>query len=230
MVTAQQSRQALILLSDAAKEQASEVVSALRGAADRKREQAFATFPGLIDYFAVGASALAADFYEEERDGANPSSPFLVVPVIPDRSEKVGNAIAWATKPFYEREARVADMLEAEVERRFQVIVDSEVKRPYADTIQSNRKRDPDAVGWKRVASGAGCGFCRMLAAKGAVYRKDTAYFAAHDNCTCTCAPVFKGGEVGPEASVIQYMATKRRRTPAENAKVREWVRYYEGR
>jgi len=61
-----------------------------------------------------------------------------------------------------------------------------------------------------------------MLA--GAVYRKDTATFAAHDDCMCTAAPVFVGRQMGPEANVAQYMASKRRRTAKEKAFLRDYL------
>jgi hypothetical protein len=66
-----------------------------------------------------------------------------------------------------------------------------------------------------------------MAADKGAVYKESTAYFAAHEHCNCTAQPVFKGGEVGQEASAIQYISAKRRRSPAEQARLREYLATY---
>ena len=104
----------------------------------------------------------------------------------------------------------------------------TEMARPYRDTIITNRKQDPACVGWKRITRGSkSCGFCKGLADRGAVYRKDTATFAAHDDCMCTAAPVFRGGLIGPEADTMQYMASKRRRTPAERQRIREWAETY---
>jgi hypothetical protein len=101
-------------------------------------------------------------------------------------------------------------------------VVQLETARPYRETITTNRRRDPQAAGWRRVAEG-GCKFCRMLAGRGEVYKADTARFASHPNCHCTAQPVFKG-EPAPEADVIQYVASKRRTTEADRARVREYL------
>jgi hypothetical protein len=48
-----------------------------------------------------------------------------------------------------------------------------------------------------------------MLAGRGAVYRRDTADFAAHDHCRCGAAPSWDPS--APEVSVQQYEATERK-------------------
>ena len=98
-----------------------------------------------------------------------------------------------------------------------------ETARPYRDTITTNRQRDPEAAGWRRVASG-GCSFCRRLASRGAVYRHDTTRFASHTICHCIAPPVFKGGDPGEEASVVQYVASKRNPTARDRERVRAYL------
>jgi hypothetical protein len=132
-----------------------------------------------------------------------------------DRWEKVGRAIAWATQPLVEGDG--------DVPARLAEVVQIETARPYRDTITANRRRDPEAVGWQRVSAG-GCSFCRMLASRGAVYRAETARFASHTNCHCTAQPVFKGNDPGDEASVIQYVASKRRPSARDRARVRAYL------
>ena len=39
-----------------------------------------------------------------------------------------------------------------------------------------------------------------------------------------TAAPVFKGGDVGDEASVVQYVASKRRPTARDRERVRAYL------
>lgn len=58
-------------------------------------------------------------------------------------------------------------------------------------TIADTTIADPDAAGWRRVASGNGCAFCQMLADRGGVYRDESAHFAAHDGCSCSAEPVW---------------------------------------
>jgi hypothetical protein len=223
MVRALESQAALRLVGDDAVDTVDFTVRRTSGSFESRRLQLLDSVPGIVGYYSEGSAALAADFYEDARDEAGVTRRFVADVVILDRTVRIRRGVAWASEPL-----SVDD--DALALSRFTELVRSETTRPYRDTILENRRRDPEAAGWKRITSGAACGFCKMLAAKGAVYKKATAYFAAHGSCTCTCAPVFRGGEVGPEASAIQYIASKRRRTEAEKARVREWVAYYEGR
>ena len=50
---------------------------------------------------------------------------------------------------------------------------------------------------------------------------KETVSFAAHKSCGCAARPEFEGGDYGPEASVVQYMASQKNRTPEQRAQVR---------
>ena len=214
MPTALESRAALTLVTGAAVGAVQQLLGSLTGSPDSVRSDLLGAVPEVIGYFADGSSALAADFYDDERERAAARGRFTAEPVVLDRGEKIGRAIAWATQPLVEGDGDTA--------ARLAQIVQLETARPYRDTITTNRRRDPEARGWRRVAA-HGCAFCRMLADRGAIYREQTARFASHTNCHCTAAPVFRGGEDGPEASVVQYVASKRR----PSAKDRERVRAY---
>lgn len=95
------------------------------------------------------------------------------------------------------------------------------------DLITGTTIHDRRAEGWKRIARGDACRFCIALADRGAVYRKATAIFAAHTHCQCIAGPVFLGGETGPEANVMQYLASSRSRTAKDRQRVREWLASY---
>lgn len=58
-------------------------------------------------------------------------------------------------------------------------------------TILDTVHRDRKALGWRRVTDSRPCSFCALLATRGAVYRGDTAHFAAHGHCGCTAEPVY---------------------------------------
>lgn len=76
---------------------------------------------------------------------------------------------------------------------------------------------DPGTSGWSRITKTGACGFCRMLAGRGAVYRtEESSHFASHDKCQCSVAPAFGG----PEISVKQYEASTRTRTLAERQRL----------
>lgn len=215
MPTASESRRALTLVTGAAVAEVSRLIRSLSGSPEAQRADLLDAVPELINYYTLGSAALAADFYDDERSQSSARRRFTAEPVIADRSRKIGNAIAWASEVLFEPSPET-------LSDRLAPVVQLETARPYRDTITTNRQRDPEAVGWRRVAE-SGCKFCRMLAGRGAVYKAETARFASHTNCHCTAQPVFRG-DPGEEADVIQYVASKRRKTDADRARVREYL------
>lgn len=216
MVTPLESKAQLTLLADDSEDTVRWMLRRSSGAWESRRLQMLDTVPDVVAFYSEGSAALAADFYDDARVGV--AGSYAATPVLLDRTVKIRRGVAWASEPLSVDDDELAAA-------RFVKLMRSEMARPYRDTILTNQKQDPAAVGWKRITRGsASCSFCRMLAARGAVYRKDTATFAAHDDCMCTAAPVFKGGTIGPEASTVQYMASKRRRTPKEKAFLRDYL------
>lgn len=216
MVTALESKALLTLLGDDAEDTVRWMLRRSSGRWESRRVQLLDTVPDVLSFYSDGSAALAADFYDDARAGV--AGRFSAAPVVLDRTVKIRRGVVWASEPLSVDDDELAAA-------RFAQLMRSEMARPYRDTILTNRKQDPQAVGWTRIARGsASCKFCRMLADRGAVYREATVRFAAHDDCMCTAAPVFKGGEVGPEASTVQYMASRRRRSPGERAFLRDYL------
>lgn len=216
MTTAQQSKAALQLVTGAAVDA---VVSALRrlsGSPEQQRAALLDIAPSVIGHYSDGSSALAADFYDDERERAAPPKLYIAEPVVADRTVKIRRAVAWASDPLFAGEPE-------KTAGRLAEVVNLETARPYRDTILTNRRRDPSAAGWRRVTNG-GCKLCRMLADRGAVYIDTTARFAAHASCKCTAQPVFSSQDYGDEANVMQYMASKARRSPQQQATLREYL------
>lgn len=220
MVKARESKRLLSVVTDDAADTARWMLRRSSGSWESRRLQLLDTVPDVVAYYSEGSAALAVDLYEDERAAARSAGRFVAEPVILDRTVKIRRGVAWATFPLSKGDDQAATL-------RLVELVQSETVRPYRDTILTNQRGDAAAVGWRRYTSAGACGFCRMAADKGAVYRDDTAYFAAHDNCRCTAGPVFRGGLAGPEASAIQYIASGRRRTPAQKKALREYVQTY---
>lgn len=216
MTTPQQSRAELSAVTQAAVGDAVEIAGRVNGSPEARRLALLDSVPGVIDYYSTGSAALAADFYDERRELAGAKRTYTTELVINDRTVKIRRAVAWASEPMF------ADMT-VTLEQRLAEIVQSEVARPYRDTITGNRQKDPASVGWRRV-QGDSCKFCRMLADRGAVYRQSTARFAAHPSCDCVAEPVFEGQAVGPEASAMQYMASKRSKTARQKAELKAYL------
>jgi hypothetical protein len=166
MPTPSESRAALQLLSTAAVRSARQILAATSGAPEVRRYDLLGAVPEVIGYYAEGSAALAADFYEESRDAAGVSSRFAADAVVSDRVVKIRRAVAWSAEPLFEGDDATAAARLAEV-------VQLESARPFRDTVLANRRRDPEAVGWRRV-TGGGCKMCKMLADRGAVYRATT--------------------------------------------------------
>lgn len=183
---------------------ATDLADAASGSVDAMLQALGLIVPSYYD----AAGSLAAAWYDEIRDESRPSSVYA--PTI------IGDpATDWIEREAADLLRSLDTDLDAEMARMLDEIAalaEKEVARGFRDTIIGNARQDSDAIGWSRVTRGAGCKFCRMLADKGAVYRSEaTAIFAAHKNCNCAARPAFRNGEHGPEASVIQYVASSRR-------------------
>lgn len=206
-MTPDESRQALKLVTAAAVSEALPLVSAL------DINELVAAVPIIVGHYSEGSAALAADHYDDLRAVAAPRQRYTAEPIVNLREERIRRGALWAVKA--DEPAMVAE--------RLGQVVQLETARPYRDTITVNQQRDPAAVGWRRNTSSDGCKFCRMLASRGAVYRQSTAHFASHPHCSCTASPVF-GGEAGPEASVLQYVASQRRRSESQRRALRAYL------
>jgi hypothetical protein len=216
-----QARLALVAVTDAAVAESSRLVSA---DAAQTRQALFDVVPSTIAYYSDGSSALAADYYDDLRQDAAAPGRFRAEPVVnlrwgnPKTEEKIRTGILWSVQPLL---AETPDLLLAK--SRVGEVVQIETARPFRDTITTNRRRDPAAAGWQRVAHGGACKFCQFLAGRGVIYKESSARFASHPGCGCGARVVFLG-QPGEEASVMQYVASKRRagRTPEQRKAINE--------
>ena len=215
MLSPLESRSALRLLTAEALATSLDLLARIDGSPEVRRAALLETVPALIEHYGEGAATLAADFYDEQRELAGEASSFTSEAVVADRTVKTRSAIAWAAAPLFTDDLDLSG-------KRLTEVVQLETARPFRDTILTNRANDPAAAGWRRITKG-GCQLCRMLADRGAVYREATARFATHPNCHCTAQPVFKT-DVGEEASVEQYKASRRGRTAKQRAALREYL------
>lgn len=216
MLTASEAKAALQLVTTDATTAAVVALGRAAGSPERRRAELLEAVPEVIGYYSLGSSALAADYYDDERERAAPPRLYVAEPIVADRAVKLRRAVAWASEPLFEDDDATASSRLAEV-------VNLETARPFRDTIVTNRRRDPSAVGWRRVTNG-GCKLCRMLADRGAVYIDTTARFAAHPSCKCTAQPVFGTDDFGEEANAMQYMASRKRSSPEAKARLRDYL------
>ena len=221
-------RAGLTLVTAAAVAEVRSVAQAAPGPVDQV-SALFTAVPLIVGSYIDGSSALALDWYDEIRDESSPTTLFDPTPIALVREGHLGNVVAWATQEIRSFESELlADLaqIEADMLAKVEAEVQKEVAAGFWDTITGNVQQDPEAVGFQRFARPGACPFCRMLADKGAFYRtEETARFAAHTTCHCVAKPKFRNGEFGPEADVMQYLASKKRRSPAEKARLREYLK-----
>lgn len=157
--------------------------------------------PALTTQYGEMAATIAADWYDDLREASGAAGRFVAeaaetIPVdVVQARTRFGAQHLWTPTP--------------EQTLAFLAGVASEyVLQPGRDTIQQSSIRDPAASGWHRETRPGACGFCRLLAGRGAVYKKETADFAAHGDCYCVAAPSWDAN--APEVGVRQYVASER--------------------
>lgn len=178
------------------------------------RELLVDILPQLVDVYGSAAGTLAADWYDDLRDELEVEARFsAIVAELPERSQL--DALAgWAVSDLFSAEPDFARSL-TNAQGGLQRLI-ANVGR---STVIGSSIEDPRARGWQRSAAG-GCGFCQMLASRGAVYSRQTVDFGAHDHCRCTAVPAFEGREL----LVQPYTPSSRVVTDADRARTREWM------
>jgi len=181
--------------------------AARTGSPSEIRAALFAATPLIVHEYTDGSAALALDWYEQLRDLAKVRGRGLERDLEAALTESM-------------------TLIEAKVEQ--------EVAQAFRDTVTSNVANDPAAVGWRRYARPEACKFCKMLADRGAVYTEATARFAAHGavmsgnrkggNCMCIAGPEFASIATLNEATPMQYLASKRKRSEKERAQLRAYL------
>src|SRR5690349_19418818 len=96
-----EARSALLVVASDGVVDVEALVASLSGSPDSMRADLLDGVPATIDYYALGSSALAADYYDDERDAAGARKRFSSEPVIVDRGEKIGRFVAWAAEPLF---------------------------------------------------------------------------------------------------------------------------------
>lgn len=134
--------------------------------ADIARDVLFQAVPTLFDPYAVTASNLSATFYEETR--ALAGSPTQYTPralAEPVPLESWTSLVGFGTDGL-EFDASGAD----EAYSRISGGLVKRLTRTAAETVDMNGSEDPDRVSYQRVPAPGCCGFCGMLASRGAIY------------------------------------------------------------
>lgn len=164
----------------------------------------------IVAQYARTSAALAADFYEGQREAAGVPGSFTVPVADPPSPEQTEASLRWASKDLWPRDPEEAtpaqlqpmDVRLAQAEKKAEQVAQKLVTDTGRGTVQEAVRQDRQATAWARSAARGACAFCKMLAARGAVYEKGTSVFRAHDGCHCGVVPVFRGQrfELSPHA------------------------------
>lgn len=155
----------------------------------------------VVDQYADTSAALAADWYEEQRDAAGVPGAFQAPLAERVPEGKTQASLRWATKDVWPREPDEAtpaqleplDTRLAQAQAKAEQVAQKLVADQARETVTQAVRRDRQATGWARTAALGACSFCKMLAIRGAVYEQDTADFRAHNGCHCGVVPIFRG-------------------------------------
>jgi hypothetical protein len=190
------------------------------------RAALFAATPLIINEYADGAAALALNWFEELRNEAGVRTPFQAQPLVTITEDDIAAMVARTTESIHDLQRGIEQDIEKAVTESMAALeaeMQREVAAGFRDTITGNSAQDPESPGWKRFAQAGACKFCEMLSARGAVYTEATARFAAHTSCSCLAGPAF-GSHDFVKATPMQYVASKRTRTPAQHAALRDYL------
>jgi len=167
--------------------------------------------PYLNGKYGTAAGSAAATFYDELRDAAGVTGRYRAT------------VLAFDPEPTVTATRRIAGELFGATPQIALVGLAAMVNKQVLDVGRNTTAQasisDPRASGWHREIRGDTCKFCRMLASRGAVYKKATASFAAHHDCDCVALPSWDSS--APEATTRQYVASQRTSSMTPEQKAR---------
>lgn len=217
MSSAAEQRQAVIDIRDLTEAEIAAFMLELRDASPSSIQDALQdVLPQLVDEYGGMAATLGADWYDEMRDAARARGRFRAEPIRQPGPARYEAVARWGVDPL----RLDAPDFDAALER-VSSATSRIVGRAHSLTVVQNTRVDPQAKGWRRIGNGGTCRFCRMLIDRGAVYRKDSATFKSHYHCKCTAAPAW---DAGREVQTVAYVASQRRVTDRDRARVRAWL------
>lgn len=132
---------------------------------ERSRAILFEAFPEVFNPYAAASSDVSASFYEEVRELAGVRGSFAAETLDSVEADRWGALVGAGTQPR---------MLEQGASNlMFQFLsggLTSILSTMAADTIYGNAQKDPVTARFQRVPKSGCCGFCGMLASRGAAY------------------------------------------------------------
>ena len=180
--------------------------------------------PLLVSQYGESAASMAADWYDDLRASEGVRGSFRSEAFAPDETAAMTATVR-----------RTADALFTDAPEGMLTAVTAKAGKYVLNasrmTVARSTHRDPAAAGWQRITRPDACKFCVMLHGRGAVYKRETVFFASHGGCNCAAAPSWD--QSAPEVDVDLYEASRRTTmmTPAQrerhNALIRRAIDEY---
>jgi hypothetical protein len=172
-----------------------------------------AAMNAVVAQYARVSAALAADFYDGQREAAGVPGTFTVPLADPPPEQQTEESLRWAVKDLWPREPKEAtpaqlqpmDVRLMQAEKKAELVAQKLVADTGRGTVREAVRQDRQATAWARSAARGACAFCKLLASRGAVFKEDTADFRAHDGCHCGVIPVFRGQRFEPSPQAREW-------------------------
>lgn len=197
-------------------------VNALDGSRPEQARDALLAFtPALVATYGQIAATMAADWYDLLRAEINIPGRFRAVDTVPDETVAVVETVRRAAGVLFTDDP--SPLLTS-----LQGPLGKYALSGSRATILASTSADPRASGWTRVTRAGACTFCKALAGRGAVYRRESVDFAAHGHCNCAAAPSWDPD--APEVDAQAYAASMRtslmsdRQRQLHRARTRAWL------
>lgn len=153
-------------LSTAALADLQALLSGVEGLApERAKAILFEAFPEVFNPYAAASSAVSASFYEEVRDLAGVGGSFAAETLDTVEADRWGALVGAGTQPRM-LEQGASNLMFTFLSGGLTSILSTMA----ADTIYGNAQKDPVTTRFQRVPKAGCCGFCGMLASRGADY------------------------------------------------------------
>lgn len=115
-------------------------------------------------------------------------------------------------------------------------VADETVRDGDRDVIQETALHGRGVVGWRRRLAGRGCGFCSMLASRGAVYVSERRAAVAkdgtryHEHCRCWAEPLYQREQEPASVRLLQRQWTRVTAGHSGRDAQRVWRRHWESK
>lgn len=166
----------------------------------------------VVSQYGEIAASMAAEWFDDIRLSEGVRGSFRALPQSSPYEDAVEGMVRRAVGPMFDEVPDVSAVMLTVAQSAGKYVLAAS-----RETVRRNSFIDPRGTGFQRVARPGACDFCIMLVGRGAVYKKETAFFASHGDCNCAAVPSWDRD--APEVDVDLYEASLRTTGMSESAR-----------